>query len=141
MPVDGPQYPVNLVLRGRSVLVVGGGPVATSKVEGLLDGGADQILVVAPDVTDDLRALADDGIVAIERRPYVRTAPDRHLFRRLPLERMRVDLHPPDVADLVHNRFDIEHRSGGIPLESLDTRSLPASLRAPEEQREPGRDL
>ena len=62
MPVDGPQYPVNLVLRGRSVLVVGGGPVATSKVEGLLDGGADQILVVAPDVTDDLRALADDGV-------------------------------------------------------------------------------
>ncbi|MCO8125860.1 bifunctional precorrin-2 dehydrogenase/sirohydrochlorin ferrochelatase [Acidimicrobiia bacterium EGI L10123] len=61
---------MNLVLRGRSVLVVGGGPVATSKVEGLLDGGADQLLVVAPDVTDDLQACADDGIVAIERRPY-----------------------------------------------------------------------
>ena len=41
MPVDEPLYPVNLRLRGRSVLVVGGGPVALSKVEGLLEGGAD----------------------------------------------------------------------------------------------------
>ena len=66
MPVEGPQYPVNLVLRGRSVLVVGGGPVATSKVVGLLDGGADTITVVAPDVTDELV----DMPVVVERRPY-----------------------------------------------------------------------
>lgn len=66
MPVDGPQYPANLILRGRSVLVVGGGPVATSKVAGLLDGGADTITVVAPDVTDELRAMP----VTIEERTY-----------------------------------------------------------------------
>lgn len=70
MPISGPQYPVNLVLRDRSVLVVGGGRVATSKVEGLLDGGADRVLVVAPEVTDDLRTLADEGLVRIEQRPY-----------------------------------------------------------------------
>jgi siroheme synthase-like protein len=70
MPVDGPQYPVNLVLAGRSVLVVGGGPVATSKVEGLLDGGADRITVVAPDVTEDLATLGREGVVRVERRPY-----------------------------------------------------------------------
>lgn len=70
MPVDGPQYPVNLVLAGRSVLVVGGGPVATSKVEGLLDGGADRITVVAPDVTEDLATLGGEGFVRVERRPY-----------------------------------------------------------------------
>jgi precorrin-2 dehydrogenase / sirohydrochlorin ferrochelatase len=70
MPVDGPQYPVNLVLRGRSVLVVGGGPVATQKVEGLLDGGADTVLVVAPEVTAALAALEADGLVRVERRPY-----------------------------------------------------------------------
>lgn len=66
MPVDGPQYPANLILRGRSVLVVGGGPVATSKVDGLLAGGADTVLVVAPDITDELAAMP----VTIERRPY-----------------------------------------------------------------------
>lgn len=72
MPVEGPQYPVNLVLAGRSVLVVGGGPVATSKVRGLLDGGADTLTVVAPEVTDELRGLAQGPAapVRIERRPY-----------------------------------------------------------------------
>ena len=66
MPVEGPQYPVNLILRGRSVLVVGGGQVATSKVTGLLEGGADTVTVVAPDVSAELRALP----VTIETRPY-----------------------------------------------------------------------
>ena len=66
MPVDGPQYPVNLVLRGRSVLVVGGGAVAVNKIEGLLVGGADTVTVVAPDVDDRIR----DMPVTIEERPY-----------------------------------------------------------------------
>ena len=66
MPVDHPQYPVNLVLRGRSVLVVGGGAVATGKVTGLLEGGADRITVVAPEVTDELLSMP----VTIEARPY-----------------------------------------------------------------------
>ena len=66
MPVEGPQYPVNLVLRGRSVLVAGGGSIATSKVAGLLEGGADLITVVAPQVSDELRAMP----VAVEQRAY-----------------------------------------------------------------------
>lgn len=66
MPVEGLQYPVNLMLAGRSVLVVGGGPVATAKVQGLLEGGADTVTVVAPAVTDELRAMP----VTIEERPY-----------------------------------------------------------------------
>jgi len=66
VPVDGPQYPVHLVLRGRSVLVVGGGPVATAKVRGLLEGGADTVTVVAPRIAEELRALP----VAVEERPY-----------------------------------------------------------------------
>ncbi len=67
MPVDGPQYPVNLVLRGRSVLVVGGGTVAAGKVEGLLVGGADTVTVVAPTIVEEIRAMP----VAIEERRYV----------------------------------------------------------------------
>jgi len=49
-------YPVNLVLAGRSCLVVGGGPVAARKVEGLLAAGA-QVHVVATSVGPDVRAL------------------------------------------------------------------------------------
>src|SRR6185503_13249181 len=48
-------YPIFVNLSGRKVLVVGGGPVAQRKVEGLLQAGA-QVTVVSPDVTDELRS-------------------------------------------------------------------------------------
>jgi siroheme synthase-like protein len=63
--VELPQYPVNLVLEGRSCLVVGGGGVARRKAEGLLACGA-AVTVVAPEVDPQLAALP----VRIERRPY-----------------------------------------------------------------------
>lgn len=67
MPVDGPQYPVNLVLAGRRCLVVGGGKVATGKVQGLLAGGATDVHVVAPFLAPELSGLVG---VTTEQRPY-----------------------------------------------------------------------
>lgn len=69
MPVEGPQYPVNLVLQGRRVLVVGAGAVAARKVDGLLACGAD-VVVVAPEVSDAVRALADAGAIRLHERAY-----------------------------------------------------------------------
>ena len=46
-------YPVFIELNGRSVLVVGGGPIAERKVEALLEAGA-RITLVSPDVTPQL---------------------------------------------------------------------------------------
>jgi siroheme synthase-like protein len=71
VPVEHPIYPVNLVVEGRPCLVVGGGRVALGKVRGLVEAGA-RVTVVAPDVVDDLAALADTAGVAVERRPYRR---------------------------------------------------------------------
>ena len=51
MPVDAPPYPVNLLLAGRRVLVVGGGTVAASKVRGLVAAKA-VVHVVATSVED-----------------------------------------------------------------------------------------
>ena len=65
MPVDQPLYPVNLVLAGRSCLVVGGGRVALTKVRGLADVGA-RVTVVAPEVVPEVAAVAD----VVELRPY-----------------------------------------------------------------------
>jgi siroheme synthase-like protein len=45
-----------LDLQGRSVLVVGGGPVALEKVRGLLDAGA-RVTVVAPEAVPELLSL------------------------------------------------------------------------------------
>ena len=61
-------YPVNLDLTGRRVLVVGGGPVAARKVQGLLAAGA-EVTVVAPVA---LQEIADDHRVRWHQRPYRR---------------------------------------------------------------------
>jgi precorrin-2 dehydrogenase / sirohydrochlorin ferrochelatase len=61
-------YPVCLDLRGRSCLVVGGGRVACEKAAGLVACGA-QVLVVAPDVDDELAALP----VEVVRRSFRRS--------------------------------------------------------------------
>jgi siroheme synthase-like protein len=67
MPVDAPPYPVNLLLEGRRVLVVGGGAVAASKAEGLLAARA-TVHVVALEVRPPVRALD----LTWEERPYER---------------------------------------------------------------------
>ena len=46
-------YPLFLHLRGRAVLLAGGGKVAAGKLSGLLDAGA-QVTVVAPQILPDL---------------------------------------------------------------------------------------
>ncbi len=62
-------YPVGLRLSGRRVLVVGGGQVAARRVPALLDAHAD-VVVVSPEVTPAIDALADHGRIRWERRPY-----------------------------------------------------------------------
>jgi precorrin-2 dehydrogenase / sirohydrochlorin ferrochelatase len=53
-------YPVFLQLEGKGVLVVGGGQVAERKVLGLLECGA-QVLLVSETLTDRLIQLAEQG--------------------------------------------------------------------------------
>jgi len=67
VPVDGPQYPVNLILAGRRCLVVGGGRVALRKISGLLGCGG-LVHCVAPSVSDAVRALP----ITWEEREYQR---------------------------------------------------------------------
>jgi uroporphyrin-III C-methyltransferase/precorrin-2 dehydrogenase/sirohydrochlorin ferrochelatase len=62
-------YPIGLRLDGRRVLVVGGGTVATRRVPALLDAGAD-VLLVAPEVTPALQAVAQAGRIRWERRKF-----------------------------------------------------------------------
>ena len=62
-------YPVNLDIRGRSCLVVGGGRVGVRKVDTLLKCGA-IVTVVSPEATHPLARLAEEGRIVLERREY-----------------------------------------------------------------------
>ncbi|MCY4506939.1 MAG: NAD(P)-dependent oxidoreductase, partial [Acidobacteria bacterium] len=59
-----PLFPAFLKLAGRAVTVVGGGPIASSKLRALLDAGA-RVTVVAPEVT---AAIAASGADVLRRR-------------------------------------------------------------------------
>jgi siroheme synthase-like protein len=62
-------YAVGLDLRGRPCVVVGGGAVATRRVERLLACGA-RVTVVAPALAPALEQRAAAGEIAVRRRPY-----------------------------------------------------------------------
>jgi precorrin-2 dehydrogenase / sirohydrochlorin ferrochelatase len=64
-----PFYIACLKLSGRRCVVVGGGEVGLEKAEGLLACDAD-VTLVAPTVVPELEALAAEGSIAWERRPY-----------------------------------------------------------------------
>jgi precorrin-2 dehydrogenase / sirohydrochlorin ferrochelatase len=67
--LDIPFYIACLKLSGRRCLVVGGGEIGLEKVEGLLacDG---EVTVIAPDLIEPMRELADEGSIRWERREY-----------------------------------------------------------------------
>jgi precorrin-2 dehydrogenase/sirohydrochlorin ferrochelatase len=64
-----PGYPAILRVEGRLCVVLGGGRIAQGKVERLLEGEA-KVRVVAPEVTDAIRRLADQGRVELIDREY-----------------------------------------------------------------------
>ncbi|MFH2043744.1 MAG: bifunctional precorrin-2 dehydrogenase/sirohydrochlorin ferrochelatase [Pseudomonadota bacterium] len=63
-------YPVNLDIKNRPCLVVGGGDVGTRKVMTLLECGA-LVTVVSLAVSNKLLNLAETGVVALKKRAYV----------------------------------------------------------------------
>jgi uroporphyrin-III C-methyltransferase/precorrin-2 dehydrogenase/sirohydrochlorin ferrochelatase len=61
--MTAPVFPIFLRLAGRQVVLVGGGRVAATKLEGLLRGGA-QVTVVAPEVRSELERA---GVTLLKR--------------------------------------------------------------------------
>ncbi|CAM4362293.1 precorrin-2 dehydrogenase/sirohydrochlorin ferrochelatase family protein [Paenibacillus tarimensis] len=62
-------YPIMLRLEGIRCIVIGGGPVAERKVHGLLEAGA-EVVVVSPALTDGLEKLAAGGFIHCCKREY-----------------------------------------------------------------------
>jgi precorrin-2 dehydrogenase/sirohydrochlorin ferrochelatase len=64
-------YPLVLDLSGRRCVVIGGGPVAARKVDGLLAARA-SVTVVSPKLTPGLEERVAGGEIRVERRRYRR---------------------------------------------------------------------
>jgi siroheme synthase-like protein len=61
--------PVNLLVRGRRVVVVGAGTIAARKIEPLLELGA-EVHVIAPAVGPEVRQWADEGLCSLAEREF-----------------------------------------------------------------------
>jgi siroheme synthase-like protein len=62
-------YPVNLLVRGRRVVVVGAGRIAARKIEPLIDAGA-VVDVISPEAGTEVRAWAAAGRLALQERAF-----------------------------------------------------------------------
>lgn len=117
-------YMACLDLEGRSCLVVGGGPIALEKASGLLECGA-QVTVVAPEVTDGVRAL---HIEILERRYsssdldgrflVVAATSDTELNRRVhgDAEARSLLCNVVDVPELCSFILPAVHRQGSLAI-------------------------
>jgi len=63
-------YPVSLALENRRCVVLGGGPLAAEKMQGLLRAGA-RVTVIAAAAAAEIRRAAADGRIALVERDYV----------------------------------------------------------------------
>lgn len=64
-----PHLPLNIDVRGMTVLVVGGGVVAGRKITSLLDAEA-TVTVVAPELSAEIAQLAAAGAINAKKRRY-----------------------------------------------------------------------
>lgn len=115
-------YPINMDIRGRRCVVVGGGRVAQRKVLQLLRAGG-SVRVVAPRVTARLRALAARGRIVLVERSY----------RKGDLGRAALAFAATDSED-VQRRVAADARRQRIPLNVVDVPhrcdfTVPAVLR------------
>ena len=67
------MYPVNIRIRDRLCVIIGGGRVALRKLKGLLEEGA-RVRVVSPGVIPEIESLAESKNVELIKSPYSREA-------------------------------------------------------------------
>lgn len=63
-------YPMMVNLKEKLCVVIGGGAIAERKVLGLLEAGADRLVVVSPLLTEELQRLAEMRSIRHKRREY-----------------------------------------------------------------------
>lgn len=97
------HYLIALCLRGKRCIVVGGGPVAARKVQGVVEAGA-KVTVVAPVMGERVRRIAEEGDIDLVERSF----------------------EPGDLdgADLVFAATDNERLNAEVGVEAADRCAL-----------------
>ncbi len=108
--------PLFLDLRGRRVVVIGGGAIAERKIDLLLEAGP-QLLVIAPALTERLAARVAAGEIRHLARPF--TATD--------LDGARLALAATD-APLVNRAVAVAAEERGIPVNVVDNADLSTGI-------------
>lgn len=106
-------YPVFLDLRGRRVVVIGGGEMGEEKVSRLLPYEA-KVVVVSADVTDEVAGLAVDGEIEWIKRPY----------RQGDLEGAFITIVADTSDEAVNRAVSEEARERNVPLNVADVTHL-----------------
>ncbi len=135
-------YPINLDIKNRVCLVVGGGEVATRKVNMLLRCGA-AVRVVSPNVTDELKQLSLNSQINLKERPYQSSDADENIFlifgatdsadiNRLvqaDAERLRILCNIADNPDISHFTLPAVVNQGDLILSISTSGKSPALSR------------
>ena len=101
-------YPIYLDLQGRACLVVGGGPIATGKVRGLIEAGA-LVTVVAPEASEAIVSWAEARAVVWHRRDVLDTDVDGQFLVSA----------ATDDRDLNARRYRLADRAGRVASPAL----------------------
>lgn len=125
-------------LRDKRCLVVGAGAVGHEKALGLLAAGA-QVTVVAPEVGDEVRALATEGKISLSQRAYLESdldgaflviaaTPDRGVNERVQrdAEERSMLVNVADVPDLCNFILPAVAREGDLALAVSTNGASPA---------------
>jgi precorrin-2 dehydrogenase/sirohydrochlorin ferrochelatase len=62
-------YPINLNLNGKKCVIIGGGEVAERKAGTILSAGG-EVFVISPNLTAELLAMAEKGMLVWQKRIY-----------------------------------------------------------------------
>lgn len=117
-----PLYPINISIEGKLCLVIGGGKVATRKVESLLPCGA-VVTIISPEAEKRIADLAKEGLLTWEKR----------VFKRGDLQGAMLVFAATD-NDLIQNTILAEANELEIPVNVVTipdacTFQVPASIR------------
>ena len=148
-----PYYPVYLDVKNRLCVIIGGGPIGEGKIAALLECGAN-IRMICPEVTQDVKDMADTGVINLEQREYregdlegafvvIAATDDNTVNRRIAdeAERLGVLLNVADVTHLCNFIAPSVVRKGEVTVAISTAGVSPALARKLRETLEVSRDL